>query len=265
MRNLFYNLISLLGVVGTFVVIVVVVVLVVTPTEEERNAASVLPTAAGFPTETPSFTPTITDTPGPPTLPPTFTDTPTFTHTPSPTFTLTATITMSPTITDTPRDTDTPTVTFTPLVSPTSTPSFTPTGPTAIPTATAVPFPFILREDISFTNNVFNTLGCNWQGVGGQVVDASGNPTSASLQVHVFDAEGTVDRTVRVGSSSLYNGQASWEVTVDSTVNNRTYFVELQSIIGTVISPRYNFTFPQACGQNAAIVNFAQNPVFAGG
>ena len=96
-------------------------------------------------------------------------------------------------------------------------------------------------------------------------MDANGNPSSASLQVHVFDAEGTIDRTVRVGSSTLYNGQSSWEVTVDSTVNNRTYFVELQTTIGTNVSPRLNFTFPQACGQNAAIVNFRQNPVFAGG
>lgn len=263
MRNLFYNLISILGVVGTLVVIVVTIVLVVTPTEAERQAASVVPTVAGFPTATPTYTPTITNTPGPPTLPPTFTDTPTFTPTPSPTFTLSPTITPSPTITSTPRDTDTPTITFTPSVSPTFTPSPTATGPTPIPTITTVPFPFILRDEIQFTNNVFNTLGCNWQGVGGQVVDINGNPVTAALQVHVFDANQTVDRTVRVGSSTLYNGQGSWEVTVDSTVNNRTYFVELQSSLGTVISPRYNFTFPQACGQNAAIVNFRQNP--AGG
>lgn len=265
MRNFFYNLISLLAVTGTLVTIVVTAVLVITPTEAEREAASVLPTAVVFPTDLPTATPTDTNTPGPPTLPPTFTNTPTFTFTPSPTFTDTPTITSSPTITPTPRDTDTPTATFTPSASPTITPSFTPTGPTPTFSPTPIPFPFILRDDVAFAGNSFNTLGCNWQGVGGQVVDVNGNPFgSGSLQVHVFDAEGTVDRTVLVGSSTLFNSQASWEVTVDNTINNRTYFVELQSSIGTIISPTYNFTFPQVCGQNAAIINFRQNPVFGG-
>jgi len=261
-----YNLITILGIIGSIVVIFGTTYLVVTPTAAEREAMNTLPTERAFPTLPPSATPTATDTPGPPTLPPTFTPTFTSTFTPTPSFTPTATITLSPTITSTPRATDTPTVTFTPSASPTVTPSLTPTGPTPTFTPTVIPFPFILREDIFFVNNNFNTLGCNWQGVGGQVVDTNGNPFgSGNLQVHVFDANGTIDRTVTVGSSTLFNGQASWEVAVDSTINNRTYFVELQSSIGTVISPTYNFTFPQTCDQNAAIVNFRQNPFFAGG
>lgn len=261
MRNIIYNLISLLGVIGTLIVIVGTIVLVVTPTEAERVAANILPTAVAFPTDLPTATPTVTNTPGPPTFPPTFTPTPTFTFTPSPTFTETPTTTLSPTITSTPRDTETPTETFTPSASPTNTPSPTPTGPSPTFSPVPIPFPFILREDIAFAPNSFNTLGCNWQGVGGQVVDLNGNPSTASMQVHVFDAEGTVDRTVRVGSSTLFNSQASWEVTVDNVVNNRTYFVEIQTSIGTTISPTYNFTFPQDCNRNAAIANFRQNPV----
>jgi len=264
--RIIYNLISLLAIIGSIVVIVGTVVLVVTPTEAELAELNALPTTAALPTLTPSHTPTATDTPGPPTLPPTFTPTFTQTFTPTPTFTDTPTITPSPTITTTPRDTDTPTVTFTPSASATFTLTPTPTGPTPTFTPTIIPFPFILREDIYFSQNIFNTLGCNWQGVGGQVVDVSGNPfTGNNLQVHVFDADGTIDRTVRVGSSTLFNGQASWEVSVDSTINNRTYFVELQSSIGTVISPTYNFTFRQTCEQNAAIVNFRQNPIQPGG
>ena len=261
MRNLIYNLISILGVIGSLVVIIGTAVLVLTPTEAERAAASILPTAVAFPTDLPTVTPTITDTPGPPTFPPTFTPTPTFTFTPSPTFTMTPTITLSATITATPRDTDTPTVTYTPSASATFTPSPTPTGPSPTFSPVPIPYPFILREDIAFAPNSFNTLGCNWQGVGGQVVDLSGNPVTSSLQVHVFDAEGSVDRIVRVGSSTLFNGQASWEVTVASAINNRTYFVELQTTIGTVVSPTYNYQFPQDCNRNAAIVNFRQNPV----
>jgi len=261
MRNTLYNLISILGVIGSLVVIIGTAVLVITPTEAERAAASVLPTAVVFPTDLPTATPTATDTPGPPTFPPTFTPTPTFTFTPSPTFTMTPTITLSATITPTPRDTDTPTVTYTPSASATFTPSPTPTGPSPTFSPVPIPYPFILREEIAFTVNSFNTLGCNWQGVGGQVVDLNGNPVNASLQVHVFDAEGSVDRTVRVGSSTLFNGQASWEVTVSNAINNRTYFVELQTTLGTVVSPTYNYQFPQDCSRNAAIINFRQNPV----
>ena len=261
MRNNFYNLISLLGVLGTVVVIVVTAVLVVTPTDEERATAGILPTAVIFPTDLPTASPTATDTAGPPTFPPTFTPTPTNTFTPSPTFTLSPTITLSATITPTPRDTDTPTVTYTPAASATFTPSPTPTGPSPTFSPVPIPYPYILREEIAFAPNSFNTLGCNWQGVGGQVVDLSGNPVTNSLNIHVFDAEGSVDQKVAVGSSSLFNGQASWEVTVSSAVNNRTYFVEVQSTIGTIISPTYNFQFPQDCSRNAAIVNFRQNPV----
>lgn len=101
--------------------------------------------------------------------------------------------------------------------------------------------------------------------MGGQVVDVNGNPTGeGSLQVHVFDASGTVDRTVLVGSSTLFESQASWEISVDTTVNNRTYLVQLETSLGTKISPTYDLTFPQDCNRNGAIVNFRQNPFFGG-
>lgn len=255
------NLISLLASIATVFVIIGVIVLVLTPTAEQIEAANTLPTVVSFPTEVPSASPTATS--NRPTLPPTFTETPTTTFTPTPTFTLTSTITPSPTITTTPRDTDTPTVTFTPSISPTIVPTATATGPTATLPASVVPYPFILRESITFVPNSFNTLGCSWQGVGGQVVDSNGNPFGeGSLQVHVFSNDGNVDRIVLVGSSTLFNSQASWEAAVDTTVNNRTYFVQLETNIGTQISPTYNMTFPQDCNRNAAIVNFISNPTF---
>jgi hypothetical protein len=236
-----YNIIAFFALVGSLSVIFGTAYLVVTPPADEWET---LPTLVEFPTLPPSRTPA-------PTL------TPTLTHTPTATFTATATVTDSPSLTPslTLVPTDTPTLTMTPSPSPTATASLTPT---------ISPFPFILQDTIYFEQNSLNALGCDWQGMGGQVVDTSGNPYGiGTLQVHVFDDSATIDRTVMVGSSS--SGQVSWEVALDSTINNLTYSVELQNETGTVISPTYRVTFPQLCTENVAIVNFRQNPAQTGG
>ena len=103
--------------------------------------------ACGYPTPTPTATPTLTPTPtATPTLTPTPTATPTLTPTPTatptltptPTATPTATPTLTPTPTATPTLTPTPTATPTP-VPPTETPTPTPIPPTATPTPTPTP------------------------------------------------------------------------------------------------------------------------------
>ena len=59
------------------------------------------------------------------------------------------------------------------------------------------------------------------------------------------------------GSNSLY-GAAGWEVAIDNKITNLSYFVELQSAGGTIISPRITVAFPSNCDQNLALVNFSQ-------
>jgi hypothetical protein len=200
------------------------------------------PTNTPFPTRT--FTPTHTPTETPlPTQPPTLT--PTITYTPMPTGspTPTPTNTLAP-------PTPTPTRTPTPTVTATATPTDTPIGPSA--TATDLyafkvqPSSIVLRENA--------VVGCNWQGIGGQVTTAQGEPIQGiELRVRGDDI-GEV--TALSGTNTLY-GQSGWEVKVADAPNSNRYQVELWTQ-GAQVSPTVEVVFPNACQQNLVTINFIQ-------
>ncbi len=249
-----YNIISLLALLGIAAVIAVTAYLLTSETASSQSAAG-LPTAAVIPTLTPSVTWTPTKT----SLPPTFTPTMTHTLTPSTTPSPTATLTPSATITDTPGATDTPTATFTPSASPTTTPSPTPTGPTPTTSATTSPWPFASSQ-VVFTANFANSAGCAWQGIGGVVQNTSGEAVANTgrLRVHVYSEDGSFDARVDVGSNTLYGAGSGWEVPVDNMINNRRYYVELETSNSTLVAQRVEVLFPSDCSSNVALVNFVQ-------
>ncbi len=250
--NRIYNLISLLALVGTLAVIggVTAVLLAPPPPPSDAEltavAALIVPTRTPSETPLPSDTPTLTRTP----LPPTFTPTPTETLTPTITPSETPTITPSPTITDTPAPTATPS------------PTPTPTGATATFTPSQSPFPFGLRGEVLFTKNFANTAQCAWQGVGGQVVGLNGQPFTGNLRVRVYN--NNFDRTVNIGTNSLYGttgeggANSGYELQIANAIDNRLYFVQLETQNGTVVSPTLQIQFPASCDGNVAIVNFIQ-------
>ncbi|MGB1285093.1 MAG: hypothetical protein ACPG7F_01055 [Aggregatilineales bacterium] len=223
----------------------------------------VLPTTAALPTVAPTFTPitpTITFTPSETSLPPTFTPTPTITATPTATSTETATDTPTATITDTPAPTFTPSITFTPSASPTFTPTWTPTGASATPSPTEIPFAFKLRENPPLiVQNFANSAGCNWQGMGGRVLKFDGTEYSNSqVIIRAFKSNlDTIDRTANIGSNTLY-GPGGWEVALETQITNDVYFVRLETVNGTEISPTYQVQFPNDCTQNVAVINFIE-------
>ena len=247
-RTLILNLISLLSVILTIVWVIVVIILMLQPPPVE---VSIEPTLVPTLTITPTFTPSNT----PP--PPTWTNTPLPTDTPTVTLSPTLTITPTNTITNTPGPTNTPSITPTPSTSPTPLPTATPTGPTPTFTPSISPFPYDLRSPVTFTANFANSLGCEWQGMGGTVVDINGSPFGAgTLRVHAFNSD--FDALADVGSNSLYGAGSGWEIVVDNVINNRLYFVQLETVNGTVVSPTISVQFPSDCNQNAAILGFIQ-------
>ncbi len=248
-RSTIFNLISIIFVVLSILWLVFVFLRLAGPPVTDPAAVNfALPTAQVLPSLTATTTPLPTNTPTDtltPTISPTPSDTPTLTPTVAPSLTITDTPTVSPT----PSHTPTPLATFTPL------PTATPTGPTPVPTEAPSPFPFQLRDDsVIFTQNFANTAGCAWQGVGGQVFGLDGNPLSG-LQIHVFGSD--VDMFRQAGENTLY-GPAGWEHKVADTINNTTYFVQLHSAQGTIISDRIQVTFPSDCAQNLALIYFVQ-------
>ena len=241
-----FNLISIIFLALSVVWIVYVISRLAGPPPEVTEAAS-LPTAVVLPSLTPSNTPTET-------LIPTWTPTPTDTLTPTLTPTLTSTAPPTATITDTPGPTATVTLTFTPAATDTPFPTPTPEGPTPTLEPTLSPFPFDLRNNEVLFIAAFNGAGCAWQGMGGQVLDLNGQGLSG-LRIHVFGPE--VDRYVDSGSNSLY-GPGGWEQPVSNAINGNTYFIELETAQGTVVSPRIQVTFPSDCTGNLALINFIQ-------
>jgi hypothetical protein len=243
-----FNIISIIFLVLTILAVIFFVSRLAGPPIAQPVAQ--LPPTLVLPSLTPSLTPSVT-------LPPTFTLTPTDTLTPTPSDTATATSAPSATITDTAGPTDTPSITPTASVSPTFTPSVTPTGPTNTPEPTLNPFLFALRDDqVIFTQNfAAPAAGCLWQGIGGTVAGFDGNPLSG-FRVHVFGPN--IDQTVESGSNTLYGQGSGWEVPVGNQISVATYFVELQSPQGTVVSPRIQVDFPSDCARNLALVNFYQ-------
>jgi hypothetical protein len=241
-RTLVFNVATLVFILLSLIGGLIVAWLLVTPPPPREGV--VLPTVFALPTST--------ATDSRPTLPPSFT--PTFTPSPTPTFTPTftltaapsATITFTPTITDTPSDTDTPAATSTSFPTPTS----------SIPTATLEPslspFPFQLQEPVVFSANASNSLGCNWQGIGGQVLNNDGTART-DMNVVVFDSTNTFSQVVQANSNTLY-GTGGWEVQVDTIINNRLYFVELRTRDNVVVSDRISVQFPSNCTQNLALV-----------
>ena len=250
-KGTIYNVISLVFLFLTILTVVFVIMRLAGPVAEKPVVSAALPTAITLPTLTPSAIPTTG-------LPPTFTFTPTDTLTPTNTLPPTdipPSVTVSPTITDTPAPTETPADTATPSVSPTLAPTETATGPTPTLAPTLNPYLYELRQgQVIFTQNFANTAACAWEGLGGQVFNTEGTPLNG-LKIHVFGTN--FDRTVDSGSNSLY-GPGGWEVPVDNKISAQTYYVELLSPGGTVVSARIQVTFPSDCARNVALVNFIQ-------
>lgn len=237
MRTGLYNAVSVLFFILTLGVITAVIALLAAPAAVDPAVVQLPTFAPALPTAEPTETPTATAT-GTATLPATFTAVPaTATHTPS------------ATLTTTPRPSET--------AAPTVTPS-----ETATPTETAIPYPFVVRDEPVLQANTANTLGCDWQGVGGRVFDSAGAELSveqiADLRVHVYS--NSIDRTVRLGTNSLYGERTGWEVATGTGIAAELVYVRLETTDGRLMSNEAQIEFPADCDGNAAVVEFVENP-----
>lgn len=246
-RGAFFNFVSIVFFILTLGVITALVAILASPAPSAQLAD--LPTLAP---PLPTLTPTNTHTA---TIPPTFTPSPTNTPTFTPTQTASSTPTLTPSITPSPTITNTPGPTETPSDTPTFTPTASPTGPTPTPTQTEIPYAFGLRDEVRYTTNFANSLGCAWQGIGGQVFNVDDTELTGEFYIRVFNVSNTFSQRVRIGTNSFYGPFSGWEVQVAPNVNTETYFVQLETAFSQV-SPRIQITFRGDCFQNVALINF---------
>jgi hypothetical protein len=158
-------------------------------------------------------------------------------------------------------------------VLPTSTPptnTSTPVGPT--PTATKVPPTAIPATQFSygvqpgspaFVPNFTNaTAGCDWQGIAGQIFNASGLPV---INV-VVKAGGTWNGTTSTllgmgmtGASTLY-GEGGYEIVLGTKAVNSTNTVWIQTydLAGKALSDKIYISTSSDCSKNLTLVNFKE-------
>jgi len=204
--------------------------------------------AAGEPTATLFSLPTETSTVRPPTVNPTWTSEPTSTGEAAATATWTPSVTPTPTITGTP---------YTPRATRTATPSETPLAsatPTATRTPTRGPYDYVLRNNsITYTSNFANNAGCDWAGIAGVVFDQQGN---AQLAVSVeVTSSGDFSQTVVSGSATAY-GTSGWEVYLNNTPIDETFYVQLVTSTGSPLSEKVEVKMVANCQSNLAFLVF---------
>jgi hypothetical protein len=168
----------------------------------------------------------------------------------------------------TPTSSPEPTATQTP--SPTPTIVDTPTMIVILPTATITPtepvggYPFDVREGspTAISNIYHPELGCNWMGVGGQVVDMSngsvtgmiirlgGRLPGISIPEHLMSLTGV----------ALNYGRSGYEFTLaDHPVASRnSLWVQLLDQAGVPLSKKVYFDTFDSCDKNLIIIDFKQ-------
>jgi len=188
-----------------------------------------LPTATWTPISLPP-TWTATVTPIPPeaaTLRPTFT--PIFTNTPVKLYT------------DTPTETTVPADTLTPTPEPTG-------------------VPFVVNVKYVDSSVIHPESGCNFFGVGGSVVDLTGNPYKGLVVKLEGSAGGKSYSQLTVSGTAQAYGASGFEFALGSKPvdSNGTMTIQLLDQAGLSLSPKTPFDTKADCTKNLPIVRFEQ-------
>ncbi len=228
----FWDMLAILTVLATLAVIAVFAYLLFSPNTPLAPLQPGIPTAIMFPSAT--ITPIQLEA----------TWTPTFIQG-------TDTATLAPTITLEPS--------YTPisLVPPTKTPS-----PTLPPTATATP-----KAPYSFTSSAIDStiihpdLGCNWAGIGGTVVDASGAPVLYRTLRLTGSFDGKLVDKLTVSGTALDYGQSGFEFVLGNTpvASSKTLTLQLLDQGGLPLAPNVYVVTYNDCKKNLILVRYKEN------
>ncbi|MCC6148032.1 MAG: hypothetical protein IT308_10750 [Anaerolineaceae bacterium] len=166
----------------------------------------------------------------------------------------------------TPGATDTAVPTFTPVPSYTATLSKTDIaaqGPTATKTERPVSnYSFDLQSMPTGIDAavLYPERGCNWLGVGGQVVDMQGRPvTGITVQVGGNLGRQVVDQTSLTGLALKY-GEAGYEFELAKApvTSKQNLWVRLIDQARLPLSPKVYFDTYEDCQRNLVVINFRQ-------
>jgi hypothetical protein len=159
-----------------------------------------------------------------------------------------------------PTETPTPTSTLPPTPTPVTlspTPPFTPTPPPeGYPYAIRTGFPKAIE-------NIYHPeLGCEWMGVGGQVVDINDAPVTGLIVRLGGSLPGVKieENTISLTGVALNYGRSGYEFKLaDGPIASRdSLWVQLLNQAGVPISERVYFDTYESCTQNLILIDFKQ-------
>jgi len=198
-----------------------------------------------LPTVFSTITPTITEIQLQPTWTATLTRAPSATRTTAPTWTLLPAM-ITPTITDTPSTSDTPV------------PGAT---ATLVPTQTAVAGLVTTNITYQASTSIHSGTDCTWLGVGGKVVDASGQGLPY-YRLHIGGslAGAAVNYINLSGSASAY-GSGGFEYVLGSqpTASTQSLWIQLFDPNGKVLTDQVPFDTYTDCNKNLVMIVFSMN------
>ncbi len=157
--------------------------------------------------------------------------------------------------------TDTPTLAPTITLQPSNTPiSLVPPSKTPQPTATPKA-PYSVTVSAIDSTIIHPDLGCNWTGIGGTVVDASGAPVLyRTLRLTgVFDNK-PIDK-LTVSGTALDYGQSGFEFVLGSTpeASNKLLTLQLLDQGGLPLSDNVYVVTYNDCKKNLVLVRYKEN------
>lgn len=169
----------------------------------------------------------------------------------------TPTITSPATATETLR----PTSTLPPSPTSFSIASLTPTV-TETPVPNGYAFEVQKGSPVAIQNIYHPEAGCNWMGIGGQVVEMSGGPV-IGLIIRLGGILPGVDIPEHLTSLTgvaLNYGRAGYEFTLADhpIASNDSLWVQLLNQLGVPISKKVFFNTYESCDKNLIIINFKQ-------
>lgn len=186
------------------------------------------------------------------------------------------TLTPSPMLPPTWTPTDTPEPTIPPTLLPTGTlppsatpfslvtPSPRPNTPPPTGTRPAGGFQFVVQSSHVISSNVIKATGCNWMGIGGQVVDLTGAPLTqliiklgGSLNGKLVDPNGSVPTLTGVAPQF---GPAGYEFVLANRpiASNMTLWLQIVDQADAPLSDKIYFETFDSCDKNLILMNFKQ-------
>jgi hypothetical protein len=142
----------------------------------------------------------------------------------------------------------------------TETPTITTTEGT--PTITTTPMPASAEITYVANTTIYPASGCDWLGVGGQVLDAEGKP----LQFQTIQLGGTlanqlVSRMTLSGNAPAYGASGFEFVLGDHAIaSTQTLWIQLFDSTSKPMTDKIFFDTHDGCDQNLVMIVFTKNP-----